>query len=604
MKGISSVMINIVAALLLVAAPCFASDQTASPAGEKTQKTGEKTAEDVMNITLKIPPTSTRLSDCPITVGKGEEMKIPLGSPQFSDCPIAEVNDDAITVEDLTELLVSSHEQRQESTAGKIKISFSEPLRRLINVKLIIQEARNIGLDELPEVKSAMDTFADAILTQLFIQDLVKDVTVDDKEIEPVYREMIREWKMKSIMFDKEKDAKKAKEALRAGKTFEEITSKALKDKTAYGNEEAAYVKPDSLDPAIRKVISKMKVGSVSPVIPVGSAKHDYSLVKLEEELFRENPGKKEEARTGVLASKKNQLLRKTQEELAGKYVTLDKKLNKSLDYDSKKPGMDALLKDDRVLVKIAGEDPILVKDLSRAVNDKFFHGIETAQKNKEVNKVKEDVLDDMIGRRVVWKEALLRGFDKTKRYKKIVADKEENILFGTFVKKVIVPNIKIGDEDIKAYYNKHVDEYTYPEMIKLKGLAFDKLPDAEAALDKLKKGADYTWVKDNAVGQTNADAEDVQIFDENMLMVTKLPDGIQKALTGVRPEEFRTAAGPDGRYYLLSVLEVVPARKQPIEEASVAIAQNVFNAKIESSLEEWAGKLRHEARVDVYLKQ
>ncbi len=599
MKGITAFMLGIFTALVLSTAPCFAADQSAPPG-----QTAEKASDDFMQIKLKVPPASPLFAACPDAAGSGE-LKVPLTSPRFSDCPVAAVNDEPVTVEDLTGLLVSSHEERQETGSGKVKMSFSEPLKRLINVRLIVQEAQNIGLDELPEFKKSMETFADATLIQMFIQDLVKDVTVDDREIEPAYRDMIREWKIKSIMFDKKEDARKAADAIKAGKRYEDVAAAALKAGTAHGSGEATYVKPDAMDPKVRTVIAKMKIGSVSPLIPVGEAKHDYSLVKLEEERFPENPEKKAEARTGVLAGKKNTLLRKTRDELARKYVVLDRKLDKSLDYDSKKPGMDALLKDERVLVKITGEDPILVKDLSRTVNEKFFHGIETAQRNKEVNKVKNDVLDDMIGRRVVKKEALLRGLDKTRRYKKLIADKEANTLFGMFVQKVIVPGVKIGDEDIKAYYNEHIAEYTYPEMMRLSGMAFDKLGDAEAAIAKLKKGADYAWVRDNAEGLTGKDAEDLLTFgEEDTLSVTGLPAGLQKALTGARQGDFRLATGPDNRYYVLSVLEVTPARKQPLEEATMTIAQQVFNTKLERSLDEWTGKLRKEARVDVYLMQ
>jgi hypothetical protein len=581
MKGISAVMM-IMLTLALIATPCFASDQAAPPAGEKTRETGGKASEDVLRITLKIP----------------------LASPLFSDFPIAAVNDDTITVEDLTALLVSSHETKAESKGEKIKMSFSEPLKRLINVKLIIEEARNIGLDELPEIKKSIDTFADAALIQFFIQELVKDVTVDDKEVEPVYRGIVREWKVRSIMFPEKEDARKAEEALKAGAKFDEIAGKALKDGTAYGSEAGAYMKPDSLSPEVLEVVSKMSVGSVSPIIPVGSAKHDYALVKLEEELFREDPAKREEARILTLSAKKNQLLHKTREKLSRKYVTLDKKLNKSLDYDAKKPGMAKLLEDDRILVKIKGEEPILVKDVSRAVNEKFFHGLESAMERKQVSKVKQEVLDEMIGRRVIRKEALLQGIDKTKRYQKLVKEKEETILFGSFVNKVVAPGVKIGDEDIAAYYNKHLADYSYPEMMRLKGLAFDKLRDAESALAKLKKGADWAWVKTNAEGLTDKDAENLLIFDENLLMVTSLSDDVKQALTGAKPGDFRLATGPDGRFYILSVLEVTPSRRQSIEEVSMVVAQTVFNAKLEQSLEEWAAKLKQEARVEIYLVQ
>jgi hypothetical protein len=140
--------------------------------------------------------------------------------------------------------------------------------------------------------------------------------------------------------------------------------------------------------------------------------------------------------------------------------------------------------------------------------------------------------------------------------------------------------------------------------MMRLKGLAFDKLRDAESALAKLKKGADWAWVKTNAEGLTDKDAENILNFGESLLMVPSLSEDVRQALTGAKPGDFRLATGPDGRFYILSVLEVTPSRRQSIEEVSMVVAQTVFNAKLEQSLEEWAAKLKQEARVEIYLVQ
>jgi hypothetical protein len=40
------------------------------------------------------------------------------------------------------------------------------------------------------------------------------------------------------------------------------------------------------------------------------------------------------------------------------------------------------------------------------------------------------------------------------------------------------------------------------------------------------------------------------------------------------------------------------------MEEVAMAIAQKVFNVKLERSMAEWAEKLMQEARVEIYLVQ
>lgn len=578
MKKISAVT-TIFTVLLLIARPCLASGEgvrdPADKPGEKPGSAGESL------ITLKIP----------------------LGSPLFSDHVIAEINGDTIRVEDLTGLLESSHQSRMEKQGeGKIKLDFAEPLKRLINVKLMVQEARNVGLDELPEVKKEMDLFSGMTLRQLLMQELSKDVAVEDKEVEKAYTEMAREWKIKSILFDKKENAKKALKAIKAGKKFDDIAGKVLKEGTAKGSEQGQFVKAASLSAEVRQAVSKMAVGSTSRIITVNAGK-GFTLINLEDMRVTENAAEREMARKQVLASKKNEAIRKYRGGLVRKYVTIDTKLVRALDYESKKPGFEKLLEDRRVLAKIAGEEPVSVSDVSGAIKEKFFHGVETAIREKKMNKIKQEILDGIISKRLFQKEALLQGIDRTKRYQKIVRDKEESLLFGLFIQKVVSANVKFNDEELKAYYQDHVADYTYPGMVKLDGLVFDKLRDAESALDKLKKDADFTWIKANAEGQTDKDAEDVYIVGESVLMLKTLPEDMQKALTGAKPGDFRLATGTDGRYYLLSVLEVIPARQRPLEEVAQPVAEKVFEFKLNQAVEEWCGKLRKAADVNIYLQ-
>jgi len=136
MKRIPVVMSVLVAVLSLITATCFAAGQAVQHPEEKTGQKGVQTPDDSLSIT----------------------MKIPLESPLFSDFPIAEVNDEPITVEDLVELFISSHENKETQATQKITMTYTEPLKRLITMRLIIQEAKNVGLDELPEIKGTIDS--------------------------------------------------------------------------------------------------------------------------------------------------------------------------------------------------------------------------------------------------------------------------------------------------------------------------------------------------------------------------------------------------------------------------------------------------------------
>jgi len=88
-------------------------------------------------------------------------------------------------VEDLRNSIAGIHEGKDEGMkgrAGSTKIDFMELLQRLIDAKLIIQEARAMGLDELPEFQNSLDVFRQVTLRGMVREDIVKDVTVTDAE--------------------------------------------------------------------------------------------------------------------------------------------------------------------------------------------------------------------------------------------------------------------------------------------------------------------------------------------------------------------------------------------------------------------------------------
>lgn len=570
------------AAVVLAAGPGQAANPEQSvPAETREQKAGQQENE-ALRITLSVP----------------------LAEARFSGVPVAIVNDETITLDRLTEIIASAHADRKETqNTEKIRMNLNEPLKRLIDIRLVVQEARNIGLDELPEVERELDVFSRTTLRQHLIQEVVKDVTVSDKEVEPVYADMAREWKVQSVFF---KDAKKAAAAarrLRQGTDFAAMAAQAINEGSAKGSVHAQYLRAASLSPEIIKVVANMKIGSASPVVKIGGGQQPgYTLVKLEDVRYAENPEERDMARKQVLAAKKKQKLQAFQMELARKYMTVNKKLLDAVDYEAPQPGMAKLLEDQRVIAAIRGEEPILVKDLSRAIQETFFHGMEKAAKEKRINKMKRDMLYSLAFKKLMHKEALLRGLDRSKPYREQFDRKEESVLFGVFIQKVIAPRSTFGDDDLKAYYRDHVSEYTYPAMVKLDGIAFDTVRDAETALDKLKRDADLVWIKKNAEGLSDPANEDLLSFGDNPVLVSSLPAALQQALSGSRPGEYRLATTSGGRSYILLVEEEIPARQQPIEEVVQVVAENVLRTKLNAATEEWIGKLRNAADITVYL--
>jgi len=244
----------------------------------------------------------------------------------------------------------------------------------------------------------------------------------------------------------------------------------------------------------------------------------------------------------------------------------------------------------------------VTVAALTNAMNAKFFHGIERAINEKEVNKKKDEILNELIEKKLFANEAAKRGIEKTEKFRKRMNEFEESVLFGLFVQKVIVPDVKPSEEELKTYHDDHAGDYTTPEMMKIDALIFGTQEQADSAIERLKQGADFNWMKSNAEGQVDSSTPGLLAFKGSTVVTMSMNEEVQAALSGAKPEEYRLYKSPDEHFYVLYVQDVVPSSLQPYEEARNEIAKKVFNTKLKALVEDWTGKLRDVADVKVFL--
>jgi parvulin-like peptidyl-prolyl isomerase len=512
---------------------------------------------------------------------------------------LARINGEPLLLEEFERVLAGIHGQATDNTMRSMAKP-SQLLERLINAKLVLQEARNIGLDELPEVRSAQKAFEEDTLRGMLYGYHVRDIQAPDKkEVEKRYREAVKEVKVTSVLFDKEEDAKRTEAEIRAGGGFEGPAKKAIAAGEAKGSLEGQYLKVGSLSTEVAKVVSSMKKGEVSPLIRIGN---QFSLLKLEDTRYPKDKAARRQAENEALQLKRNATLKIYTEGLRKKYAKIDRKLFDGVDFESAEPGIENLREDPRVLATLKGGTPVTVGDLTGAIEKKFFHGTEKAAGEKKVNRKKAQTLEEILDKRIALLEAKKQKLERTEYFKAKTQENRNGVLFGTFVQKVISPDVKVSDEDLNGYYQAHLAEYTYPEMVRMDSLLFSDKGKAEEAIEKLRKGADFQWLRANADGQVDpAAAESLPVFRGELLTATTLPDGVRKAIAGAAPGDYRLYADPGKAYYVLDLLERIPSKPMPLEAVKGELEKKVFAEKLHRVLRDWEEKLRKASDVKIY---
>ena len=517
---------------------------------------------------------------------------------------VATVNGEPITLEEFRGVLDSLHQGVTENQGGPRK-NYIELLQHIINAKLILQEARDIGLDTLPGVKESVAAYEEKESRGILLARQIKGTRPNEREVEKIYKESIREFKIRPYYFWKEEDAIQADGEIRSGSDFDNVMKRFVSEGKAEGKDEGTFLKEKDLLPEISEAVLKLTEGGISPPLKVSSGRRGggaFTILKLEGFRYPESQEAKEQARKQVLQKQRMEAIRKYGEALKKKYVKIHQETLEGLDYESKDPGLEVLLEDQRVVADIRGEKSIRVADLSLALRQKFYHGVEYAAEGKKVNKAKREMLDEMLLKRVFNKEARRKKIDKSSEYKKRVKAYRDEVLFGAFVQNVIDPDVKLDETVIRKYYEEHEKEFLSPEAVRVNDLAFGNREDAIDALEKLRRGADFNWLKANALGQIDDKSRQrVPPLRGELYVKKDLPDGVREAVSGAGPGDVRLYPSPEEQFFVLYILEVIPSKSTPYAQLKEIIANRLFQEERQKSVEKWAEKLRAASEIRIF---
>jgi parvulin-like peptidyl-prolyl isomerase len=511
---------------------------------------------------------------------------------------LASVNGEPITAEDLRQQVESFHGGVSANPEMVRRPDAEAVLQRIVNAKLIIQEALNIGLDELPEVQSRFERGRNELLKRILAEHAVREIdAVDPAEVEPVYRAAVREVELNSLLFETAEAAQSFRDALGKGGDFATMAGAWIERGDAEGSGKSRFLNPAELLPAVSNALDGLDEGAVAGPIQLGGG---FAVIRFVSERFPDDPEVRAEVERSLLQSKRQVRLLEYTDELRKRYSTVDEDLLKSLDMDSGEEALAKALGDERIVAEVRGAEPVTVAELTEALQASFFHGLEGAVGRKHVNEEIPGVLDRLILERATELEAARLGVEQSLTYKNRRQAQEDGVLFDTFVSKVINPEVKIEDEELTSYYSAHLADFSTPAMMRLESIAFSQRKDAQTAIEKLRQGSDFDWMRAHATGQVDPSANVVR-FEGEILAYPALPNGVREALEGAAAGDLRFHATPEGPVYVLLVSEVFPATPRALSEVREDILKKIFVEKRQAVLDRWTADLREASEIEIY---
>ena len=208
----------------------------------------------------------------------------------------------------------------------KLQLDKSMVLDQMISEKLLIQEAKNMGLEEDMDVLEQIKKMTEQILVQTLIQkDILDKVQVGDEEVEKYYETNKDNFTEKeqvhlfNILVKTEEEAQNVLEQLKAGEDFSEIAKTKSTGPSAAQGGDLGYVSKGTVIPEIEEVVFALEVGELSGVVKTDLGFHIFKITEKKPETVKALEEVKEDIIQTLLPTKQKEAFDNLLEELKGK---------------------------------------------------------------------------------------------------------------------------------------------------------------------------------------------------------------------------------------------------------------------------------------------
>ena len=208
----------------------------------------------------------------------------------------------------------------------KLQLDKSMVLDQMISEKLLIQEAKNMGLEKDNDVLEQIKNMTEQILVQSLIQrEILDKVAVNDEEVSEYYEQNKDSFTEKeqlhlyNISTANEEEVQVILEQLKAGGDFSEIAKEKSTGSSAAQGGDLGYLTKGTVIPEVEEKIFALEIEELSEVVKTDSVFNIFKITEKKPEIVKSLEEVKEEIIQTLLPTKQKEAFDNLLEELKGK---------------------------------------------------------------------------------------------------------------------------------------------------------------------------------------------------------------------------------------------------------------------------------------------
>jgi peptidyl-prolyl cis-trans isomerase C len=211
----------------------------------------------------------------------------------------------------------------------------------------------------------------------------------------------------------------------------------------------------------------------------------------------------------------------------------------------------------------------------------------------------KQQLLTDMIGERLMYKEAEQRGLDATPDFKSRFDDIRKNAMFQNWYQKEAVNAVKISEGDKKGYYKKHMSEFITPEQVSAREILVKTKPEIDSLYHLITA---YNLKFDSVAEETSLAPTKSSGGDLGYFGRGTQPKEIEDIAFKLKPKQISAPfySPTKGGYMLIQVDDFKPKKVRTYKEAAPEIENRMRGGKIDATFKTKTDAFRNASSVVV----
>ncbi len=270
-----------------------------------------------------------------------------------------------------------------------------------------------------------------------------------------------------------------------------------------------------------------------------------------------------------------------------GTPITLSEYRNSLEKLKSQLPKGDSLDPEGIKTLKMSLLNQLIEKKLLITEAGKLGITVSEAEMNEQINRIVGEYPDsDTFNSRMKEENIDIPSWKKEIEYQ---------ILLDKLVKAVAGSNITVTPEEVKKYYDDHLDLYNSPTRVRALQIMLETREQAQTILDEIKGGGDFSELaKTYSISPDSEKGGDLGFFSE-----AEMPPSFSVVFT-MKPGDLSEVVESEYGFHLFKIVDRREAKMLSLEEARPEIEEKLKRLKSEEKYGEWFEQIRKNTKIEV----